>query len=268
MRKLRTITVIAGLLFLLAASAQNKPAASGANKIEPLPRDLEIQLALSALPPHLRDNATVYVLNPDKGFEVARKGSNGFYALVARTGDDTFRGSWPFTKYRDDILYPISVDEAGTKAQMRVFFDAAEMQAKGTPPEELKKIIQESYRTHYYKAPERAGVSYMLSPILRTYVNPDANDNVATANVPHVMHYAPNVSNEDVGGATPKPEQLRYFSEHGRWPESPSPFVILHGPHGYMVQFLGVTERDAITKEYEGMLAQLCKIKESWCLPR
>jgi hypothetical protein len=30
------------------------------------------QLALSALPPHLRDNATVYVLNPDKGSEVAR----------------------------------------------------------------------------------------------------------------------------------------------------------------------------------------------------
>jgi len=144
MRKLQTITVIAGLFFLLTASAQNKPAASGANKIEPLPRDLEIQLALSALPPHLRDNATVYVLNPDKGFEVARKGTIGFYALVARTGDDTFRGSWPFTKYRDDILYPISFDEAGPKAQMRVFFDAAEMQAKAPPPEELKKIIHEA----------------------------------------------------------------------------------------------------------------------------
>jgi hypothetical protein len=142
------------------------------------------------------------------------------------------------------------------------------MQAKGTSPEELKKIIQDRYKTKYYKAPERAGVSYMMSPILRTYVNPDNNDDVATANVPHVMHYAPNVSNEDVGGAIPKPEQLHYFSEHGRWQESPSPFLILHGPHGYMVQFLGVTERDAITKKYEGMLARLCKIKESWCLPR
>jgi len=34
---------------------------------------LEIQLALSALPPHLKDNATVYVLNPDKGFELREK---------------------------------------------------------------------------------------------------------------------------------------------------------------------------------------------------
>jgi hypothetical protein len=96
---------------------------------------LEIQLALSALPPHLRDNATAYVLNPDKGFEVARKGTNGFHAFVARTGDDSFRGFWPLTAYRDDILYPISFDSAGVKAQMRVFFDAAEMQAKGTPLE-------------------------------------------------------------------------------------------------------------------------------------
>ena len=265
MRKVLTVSLILALLFSITASAQN---AEKTRKLEPLPRDLEMQLALSALPPHLRDNATVYVLNPDKGFEIARKGTNRFHALVARTGDDTFRGTWPLREYRDDILYPISFDSAGATAQMRVFFDAAEMQAKGTPPEELKKIIQERYKAEYYKAPERAGVSYMLSPILRTYVNPDENDNVATANVPHVMHYAPNVSNDDLGAATPTPEQLRYFSQHGRWPDTPDPFLILHGPHGYMVQFHGVTERDAITKEYERMLARLCKIKEAWCLPR
>src|SRR5713101_1849163 len=265
MRKVLTISVILALLFSITASAQN---GERRKKLEPLPRDLEIQLALSALPPHLRDNATVYVLNPDEGFEVARKGTNGFHALVARTGDDTFRGTWPLREYRDDILYLISFDEAGAKAQMRVFFDAAEMQAKETPPEELKKIIQKRYKTRYYKAPERAGVSYMLSPILRTYVNPDENEDVATANVPHVMHYAPNVSNDEVGAAIPNPEQLRYFSQHGRWPDTPYPFLILHGPHGYMVQFRGVTERDAITKEYEGMLARLCKIKDEWCLPQ
>src|SRR5438067_1706744 len=187
MRKILTASVILALLFSITASAQNEKT----RRLEPLPRDLEIQLALSALPPHLRDNATVYVLNPDKGFEVARKGTNGFHAFVARTGDDTFRGSWPLKQYRDDILYPISFDEAGAKAQMQVFFDAAEMQAKGTPPEELKKIIQERYKTNYYKAPERAGVSYMLSPILRTYTNPDQNEDAATANFPHVMYYAP-----------------------------------------------------------------------------
>src|SRR6202163_1383593 len=134
MRKVQTISVVLALLFSLTVSAQDNETAKGTNKLAPLPRDLEIQLALSALPPHLRDNATVYVLNPNKGFEVARKGTNGFHALVARTGDDTFRGSWPLTQYRDDILYPISYDNAGPKAQMRVFCDAAELQTKGTPP--------------------------------------------------------------------------------------------------------------------------------------
>lgn len=265
MRKILTASVVLAVLISLTAGAQNT---KETRKLEPLPRDLEIQLALSALPSHLRDNANVYVLNPNKGFEVARKGTNGFHALVARTGDDSFRGTWPLKEYREDILYPISFDEAGAKAQMQVFFDAAEMQAKGTPSEELKKIVQDRYKTGSYKAPERAGVSYMLSPILRTYVNPDANDSVATSNIPHVMHYAPNVSNDEMGGAMPTPKQFAYYMQHGRWPDSPNPFVILHGPHGYFAQFLGVTERDAINKEYADMLARLCKIKDVWCLPQ
>ena len=253
MRNVQTLIVIASLLFTLSANAENTTALKVMNKIEPLPRDLELQLALSALPPHLRDSATLYVLNPDKGFEVARKGTNEFHAFVARTGDDTFRGSWPFTKYRDDILYPVSFDKAGVTAQMRVFFDAAEMQAKGTPPGELKKIIRDRFNGGFYKAPERAGISYMLSPVLRTYVIPEESDRVITVNYPHVMYYAPDISNEDIGGG--KPGGI-------------NPFVILHGHHGYMIQSLGVTERAAINKEYEEMLAKLCKIKEVWCLPK
>lgn len=247
-----TITVIAGMLFSSAAICQNKKTSGAVTKLEPLPRDLEIQLALSALPPHLRGSAAVYVLNPAKGFEVGRKGTNGFHALVARTGDDAMRGSWPLTKYRDDILYPISFDKAGAREQMRVFFDIAKMQANGTAPNELKRIIQNRYKTKYYKSPERAGISYMLSPILRGYTNSDENDDVATQNIPHVMYYAPNVSTEDVGGG-----------KQG----GPYPFLILHGSHGYNVQLLGVTERAVITKEYEEMLARICKIRKEWCLP-
>ncbi len=250
MRQVQAIAAIVGLLFSLTASTGTHEVTNG---MEPLPRDLEIQLALSALPSRLRDNATVYVLNPAKGFEVARKGTNGFHAFVARTGDDTFKGSWPLTEYRSDILYPISFDRAGSKAQMRVFFDAAEMQAKGTPPRELKRIIQDRYKAGFYKAPERAGIAYMLSPVLRTYFSPEDSDRVITINFPHVMYYAPDISNEDIGG--------------GR-PGEMDPFVILQGRHGYMIQALGVTERASINKEYEAMLARLCNIKDVWCLPR
>ncbi len=266
MKKILTLVVAAVLLLSVAASPYAKASTDG-HVLQPLPRDLEIQLALSALPPYLRDKATVYVLNPDKGFDVARPGTNGFHAFVARTGDDSFRGTWPLKKYRDDILYPISFDSTGVKAGMQVFIDAAALQARGTPPEELKQIIQERYKTGYYKPPVRPGVSYMISPILRTYVNPEISDQVATTVVPHIMHYAPYLSTKDLGGKFPTPEQLRFFSTHGRYQDTPSPFVIMHGMHGYFIQFLGVAERDAIVKQYAPMLARLCRIKEAWCLP-
>jgi len=253
MRQVQTVAVIVGLLFWVTASTGNSQTHGVTNRIEPLPRDLEIQLALSALPSHLRDNATVYVLNPAKGFEVARKGTNGFHAFVARTGDDTFKGSWPLMEYRSDILYPISFDQAGSKAQMRVFFDAAEMQARGTPPGELKRIMQDRYKAGFYKAPQRAGISYMLSPVLRTYFSPEESDRVMTINFPHVMYYAPDISNEDIGGGKPGGME---------------PFVILQGHHGYMIQALGVTERAALNKEYQEMLARLCNIKDVWCSRR
>ena len=244
---------IAGLLFSILGSTLEPHAPTTASRLEPLPRDLEIELALSALPAHLRDQATVYVLNPATGFEIARAGTNGFHALVARTGDDAFRGSWLLTAYRSDILYPIAFDAAGAKAQLRIFLDAAALQAKGTQPAELKNIMQRRFKAGFYKAPERAGIAYMLSPVLRTYSDPDAGEDVMTSNYPHVMYYAPDVSNADIGGA-PTPGGM-------------DPFLILHGHHGYIVQALGVTERAAVTRQYQPMLDKLCSIQTLWCLP-
>jgi len=89
----------------------------------------------------------------------------------------------------------------------------------------------------------------MLSPILRTYTNPDENENVITLGIPHVMYYAPNISNKDVGCTR----------------GSIYPSVILEGPHGYSIQLLGETERAAIIKEYEEMLSgkEFFRIHES-----
>jgi hypothetical protein len=95
----------------------------------------------------------------------------------------------------------------------------------------------------------------MLSPILRTYVNPDAQDTVLTANNPHIMYYAPNVSNHDLGGPAPS------F-------RSAYPFVINEGPHGYSIQAVGTEERAAINKENEGVLARLCQINPKWCISK
>ncbi len=263
----RTLTLTVALLGLAAIPGAAQMAQPGAPALEPLPRDLEMEVALSALPPHLRDQATVYVLDPATGFTVARQGTNGFHALVARTGDDTFRGTWPLTRFREDILYPIGFDPAGARAQMRIFLDAAELQARGTPPRQVKETMLRRLAEGHYPAPERGGVAYMLAPITRTYTNPDATEHVLTVNVPHVMYFAPNLRNEDVGGAYPTAEQFRYLTEHGHWPGNIHPFVILDGPHGYVVQFLGTAERAALTEAYAGMLARLCRIRDEWCLP-
>jgi hypothetical protein len=156
MKQLKSIAVTIGLLLSTTIVAgDNQKSAQG---IEALPRDAEMELASSALPAHLQEGATIYVLDPRKGFVVARKGTNGFHALVARTGDDAFRGSWPLTEYPPDVLYPISFDAAGARAYMQVFFDVAEAQAKGTPAPELKRLIQERFRTGHYKPPARAGI--------------------------------------------------------------------------------------------------------------
>jgi len=254
MRNMQAIVLIAGLLLPLVAGAQTEQAPTVTNSIAPLPRDLEIQLALSALPQHLRDKATVYVLNPAKGFETAREGSNGFHALVVRTANDALQGAWPLVEFRDDLLIPISFNRAGTKAHMRVLLDIAEMQAKSMAPAELKRTINQRYKDGYYKASELAGISYMLSPILRTYTNPEDPNSVSTMNLPHVMYNAPEISNDDVGGNIMEPPFVM-----GPWRP---------GPHEYIIQLLGVTERAVINKEYEEMLGRLCKIRAEWCLPK
>src|ERR1039458_8899677 len=149
MKAYQIAAVMLGVLLCLTANAQDRQLVKETANVDPLPRDLEIQLALSALPPQLRGDATVYVLNPDKGFEVARKGTNGFHAFVARTGDDAMQGAWPLTKYRDDILYPLSFDSAGAKANMLVFFDIAAMQAKGTPPRSEERRVGKECRSRW-----------------------------------------------------------------------------------------------------------------------
>src|SRR5215831_2964205 len=48
---------------------------TNASPLDKMPRDLEVRYALSALPPHLRADATTYVLDPDKGYELNHKGT-------------------------------------------------------------------------------------------------------------------------------------------------------------------------------------------------
>src|SRR5438552_19182080 len=54
-----------------------------------LPRALEIELALSAAPKHLRDDATVCALDKS-GYAIAKKGGNAFTCVGSRRAGDLF----------------------------------------------------------------------------------------------------------------------------------------------------------------------------------
>jgi hypothetical protein len=85
--KLSTLTV--GLLAVaytcLAVNAQENAINGSSVKLQPLPRSLEVHLALRAAPPHLRSGASVFVLDPAKGYLLERQGTNGFTRYAQRT---------------------------------------------------------------------------------------------------------------------------------------------------------------------------------------
>ncbi len=102
-------------------------------RLETMPQSLEVRFALSALPPHLRDGATAYVLDPVAGYIVNRKGTNGLSCIVMRT-----EWAWPQLAFRDDIYVPICYDEEGSKKMLPVWTDVAQMRARGLTPKQIE----------------------------------------------------------------------------------------------------------------------------------
>jgi hypothetical protein len=119
----------------------------------------------------------------------------------------------------------------------------------------MRKEIESRFKTGVYKAPDRPGISYMLAPLMRTYMSLDPNDkgSVMTMSMPHVMYYAPNLTDWDVGGM-PCP------------PCAPYPFVFEPGPHGYIIQRLGEKETAKIVADEAALVNDLCSYRSALCL--
>ncbi len=120
--------------------------------LEKMPADLETDFALSALPPQLRSAATVYLLDPEKGFYISRQGTNGFVCFIART-------EWEWAEFRQDLATPISYDAEGAKTIMPIYIDVAAMRASGKfTPVQIKDTVIARIKIGYYKAPSRPGI--------------------------------------------------------------------------------------------------------------
>ena len=235
---MKTVLIFTTLLFVPGADAS-------AQTLEKMPHDLEVRFASSALPKPLRAGASVYVLDPATGYVLDRKGTNAQSCFVART-------TWDKEDYADDFYQAYCFDPVGMKNQGTVLFDVAELRAKGTSPAETKKIITRRFADGTYKAPDRPGVSYMVAPLMRFYVSFDpSRKEKHTMAMPHVMYYAPNLSNADFGGVQAP---------------SPYPFILEQGPHGYFIKNLGEKETADIETSEAALVRDLCSYRSVLCL--
>jgi hypothetical protein len=224
---------------LIGVGVSASPSQATGTTIEQMPAKLETEFALSALPRALREKATVYLLDPAKGYQLSRQGTSGVTCLVQRT-------VWEMADFRDDIYIPLCYDAVGTKTYLKVIMDAASLRIQGMGPVALKAEIANRWRSKTYEVPEKAGLSYMLAPVFRTGGPPDMK--VHTNPMPHVMFYAPNVTNEDIGAAPDLsvPSSLLY------------PFIDRQGigEQSYVIQLVG-----------EALLDDLCAYRDLLCVP-
>jgi hypothetical protein len=247
--KIKLVTAIIATS-LIGAGTSASPSEAAETTIEQMPAKLESQFALSALPPALRDQATVYLLDPEKGYQLSRQGTSGLTCLVERT-------AWELADFRNDIYIPLCYDAVGTKTYLKVIMDAATLRAQGMDPVALKAEIENRYRNKTYKAPEKPGLSYMVAPVMRTVGPPDMK--VHTMPMPHLMFYAPSLTNEDIG-AVPN------LSVHS---SLLYPFADKQGiaEQTYMIQLIGEAEKAKIMADEKNLLAALCAYRASLCLP-
>lgn len=155
--------------------AGDKPAAPGVL----LEREKEIALAKGAGLPEWTGQADIYWLRAD-GFVKVQQGTNGFSCLVIRE--------------RPGTQHPVCYDPEGTRAIVPRFLDEAKLRAAGRTEEEIIAASAAAFRSGKYRAPRRAGIGYMLSRENYVWISSSAQ-----WFPPHLMIYAPNLKNADIG---------------------------------------------------------------------
>jgi len=246
------VTKPASLLIIAAVflgGASPTSSREGGTDLQPMPADLETRFALSALPAPLRGAVSVFLLDPETGYRLSRSGTSGVTCIVQRT-------AWELADDRDDIYIPLCYDAAGTKTYLKVIMDAARMRAQGVGPVALKAKVESLYADKTYGVPAKPGVSYMVAPVMRTIGPPDLK--VHTMAMPHLMFYAPGVTNADIG-AMPKLADFASLM---------NPFIDRQGnvEQSYMIQMLGATEKARILRDEKRLVADLCVYRQVLCL--
>lgn len=167
------------LISLLALSLD--PTTTAVVELDP---EAEVEMALSAAPEHLREQAGVWRL-AEAGYVEVRPSGNGFNCLVSR---DANRG-----------LAPVCYDREGSETLLAADLARGELQRQGATEAEIEAEIGRRYAQGRLIAPRRGGVAYMLSTAF-SQENPQTGRRECVF-PPHLMFYVPYRSNADIGAA-------------------------------------------------------------------
>ena len=147
-------------------------------------RERQIALAESAAPAEVSSKATVYILGP-KGFEKARKGTNGFTCFVGRH----------FVKPTETTVEPTCFDAEGSRTTWIVRMREEELRSSGRSEAEIKADIANGYKKGRFKDPGKPGLLYMMSSENRL----PSGKGTTSSFPPHLMFYAPSMTTKDIG---------------------------------------------------------------------
>ncbi len=177
--RMRTILafsfLIGSRLLSLAQSDVPKPAYDFS-----LPKEERIKLAESAAPEEISSKATVYLLERT-GYTKVRDGSNGFSCIVDR------QTPWN--------LEPTCFDAEGTATTLLTRLFVEEERGKGKAEEQIKKELDEGYKSGKFKPPAKSGIVYMMSESGVLLVAGNKLVHIP----PHLMFYAPYATDKDIG---------------------------------------------------------------------
>ncbi|HEX4231522.1 MAG TPA: hypothetical protein VHZ07_22830 [Bryobacteraceae bacterium] len=204
-------------------------------KVFLISRDLEMRLAVNALPKALREDASILVMEKS-GYVPAKSGTNPFTCMVSRRGGN---------------FYPVCFDREGSRTIMRAFADDGVMRLNGMSNEEVERKLAEGFAGGKYRPPSRPGIAYMLSPAIYML----SNGKLKRGTPPHTMFYAPYLTDADVGGIMGK-----------------TAFIDRPGPHGMFIVVAGQKEREAMMTESQELLNEVDRqvqigLEESAALP-
>jgi hypothetical protein len=185
-----------------AGAAAGQSTLTGSQQTPLMEREKEIALALSSCPAAVASKAAVYVLERS-GYVKVRESENGFTAIVQHSVPTSNEAQ--------------CMDAEGTRTFLPRMLKVAELRAQGKSPEEIDRLVAGAFAKGILQPPARPGIDYMLST--QNTARDDKGNFVPFP--PHLMFYAPYLTNADIGS-------------DGKW-TSPA-FVVGEGtPHAVII---------------------------------